>query len=199
MIDPNLKNPLEKLKLYEKELELAKNSGDSSKIFDGLFNLGKFCYEIDAHGLSKRYVEEAFVLSKKYSNFKNEYKFYTLRGDNQFQDGHYSEAHQSYKKSNKKFPKLGDKEWQAENYFKWGKVSLISKQVELFKKSLKIYYTLDKPTEIANVLYQIGLSYINKASLKSSARSINVRATVVTQIAFHAKKKAYIKILTPPK
>ncbi len=209
MIDPNLKNPLEKLKLYEKELELAKNSRDSSKIFDGLFNLGKFCYEIGAPELSMKYVKEAFALGKNNSSFTNEFKFYKILGDLKLKEGFLKEAQKAYNNSNKNIPKSGDKECQAENYFKLGKVSLLldkNKQkvsINLFKKSLEIYYTLNIPAEIANVLHQIGLLYLHKInpdSFESFGKSSYIAgpgASYVTSkvidSVFDAKKKASIK------
>ena len=172
--------------------------------------MGKFCFEINAPELSKKYVNEAFSYGKKSSNLTNEYKFYKILGDLQLNEGLLKEAQKAYNNSNKKIPKSGDRECQAENYFKLGKVSLLldeNKQklsMNLFKKSLEIYYILDNPSEKANVLYQIGklnlhgidsdiLGSIGKGSSYVAGPGSSYLFSKVVDFALNSKERASIK------
>jgi len=105
MGNPNTKNTLEKLSKYEKELEMAKNSADTSEIFQIFLNLGKLCYEIEAYELGLKYILEAIELSKKYSDFPTPYEFYKLLGDFNFEQGLLDDAYDAYNRSNKELPK----------------------------------------------------------------------------------------------
>lgn len=199
MKNSNSDKPLEKLNQYEKELELAKNSGDTSKILECLLLLGKLCSEINANELALKYVEDAFSLGIK--NFSNEYKFYQILGDLRLEQGALKEAYNAYEVSNKKALKTGDKECQAENYFKLANVSKLLEKapkntITFLEKSLEIYNLLNRHIERANIMYQLGVMTIwgesfdmaDKRFFSSAPSSFLVSAVSIASQKSKAKK-----------
>ncbi|MFX1493999.1 MAG: tetratricopeptide repeat protein [Promethearchaeota archaeon] len=169
MSNPNIEKPLEKLSKYEKELELAKNSADTSKIFNILLNLGKLCYDIEAYELGLNYILEAIELSKKSSDFPTSYEFYKLLGDFNFEQGLLNEAYEAYNRSNKELPKKEFFKLRAENNFRLGKVGELldkkSEAIKHFKEAEKIFEKLGLHTERARIYNRIGLVYLKKINV----------------------------------
>ncbi len=169
MGNPNTENPLEELSKYEKELELAKNSANTSEIFHILLNLGKLCYKIEAYELGLKYIQEAIEFSKKYSDFPTPYEFYKLLGDFNFKQGLLNDAYDAYYRSNKEIPKKKFLKLLAENTFKLGKISEIldkkSRAIQHFKEAEKIFEKLGLHAERVRIYHRMGLVYLKKISV----------------------------------
>jgi tetratricopeptide (TPR) repeat protein len=159
-------NPLEKLSKYEKELELARSSADTSEIFHILLNLGKLCYEIEAYELGLNYILEAIELSKKCSDFPTPYEFYKLLGDFNFEQGLLNDAYDAYNRYNKELPKKNYFKLLAQNEFKLGKISeLLDKKdraIKHFKEAERIFEKLGLHVERARIYNRMGLVYLEK-------------------------------------
>ena len=166
MSNPDSEKPLERLSKCEKELEMAKYSGDTFKISSALLNLAKLCYEINAPELGLKYVLEALESSKKNSDFPPPHEFYTLLGDFNFELGLMNDSYDAYDKANKIMPKNYSIELFAKNNAKMGKVSAIldknGKAIKHFKEAEKLYEKLGLQTERAKIYNRIGLVYLKK-------------------------------------
>ncbi|MFX1588311.1 MAG: hypothetical protein ACFFC1_09165 [Promethearchaeota archaeon] len=164
MSNPNTENPLEQLSKYEKELELAKNSADTSEIFHILLKLGKLCYEIEASELGLNYILEAIELSKKSSDFPTPHEFYKLLGDFNYEQGLLNDAYDAYNRSNKELPKNEFFKLRAENNFKLGRVSVLldkkDRAIKHFKESERIFEELGLHAERARIYNRIGLIHL---------------------------------------
>ena len=166
MDNSNTRNPLEELSKYEKQLDIAKNSGNISEIFHCLLNLGNLCNEIEADELGFKYVQGAIELSKKHSDFPHLYEFYNLLGDFNFKQGLLKEAHDAYKRSKKMLPKKENLKLRAEINFKLGRMSEISNNKNIvighYRNAKKIYEKLGLHAEVAKCLNRMGLIYFKK-------------------------------------
>ncbi len=167
MSNPTEEKPYERLSNLEKALVVAKNSGNEAEIFDVLLNLGELCYDINAHELGLKYVQEAIELSKKDSQHLHE--FYKYLGDFNYNAGMLDEASEAYNMSIKKASKKKFYRILAESHFGLGRVYHVQEKLKQaithFKKAEKIYEEMDLPIEQARLYNKIGLIYMGKARL----------------------------------
>jgi tetratricopeptide (TPR) repeat protein len=160
-------NPIEKLEYYEKQLKIAKDAGDVSKILSLLLKLGIICHDVEALDLGINYIKEALTLGKK--SLVNGFSYYAVLGDLYHKNGSLKESYDAYMKSNKFIPKNQETELKAANFFKMGRLNALLEKyndaIKNYKESLKLYDILNNNAERARVNNQIGVTHLKKAPL----------------------------------